>query len=597
MAFVNRATQLRLRRLIKHRQKQVEAAAEAAEKQLDSNLIGRFDRLFRVRRFTLGWLFLALLTVLCTSWQTLSLSAYYQQLQPVSGGIYNEGLTGTYTNANPIYATGTVDRAVSRLVFAGLLKYDEHNHLSGDLASSYTVDSTGKKYTVKLKPNLVWQDGQPLTAADVVFTYKLIQNPDADSPLLQSWQNISITAANKYTVVFNLPNAFTAFPYNLTTGILPEHLLRGTPAAQMRASTFNTVSPVGAGPFAWQAIQTSGGTDPAKAVSLIALKPFAQYNGGTPRLSGFVLHAYTSSDAMVAAFKNREINAMGGLSSVPGTIAKNKDVNVLSFNSTAAMMVFFKTSGGVLADAKVRQAITQGTDTQSVLKALGYPTTPVREPLLVGQLGYNPKYDQASYDPKAANATLDADGWMRGADGIRVKNGQRLTFTLYAEDTPDNQTTVRELNKYWLALGVKTSPIMQSATDFQSTLAFHTYDALLNGISIGVDPDVFPYWDSSQADPRSGSQLNFSEYKNTAADTALEAGRTRLDPALRVIKYQPFLQAWQSDAPAIGLYQPRILYVTRGPVYGLTDRTLNTDADRYNSVATWQIRTTKANIE
>jgi peptide/nickel transport system substrate-binding protein len=182
---------------------------------------------------------------------------------------------------------------------------------------------------------------------------------------------------------------------------------------------------------------------------------------------------------------------------------------------------------------------------------------------------------------------------VRGAGGIRSKGSQQLSFSFYAEDTPENDLTIKSLTKDWSALGVQVNPVLQSTTDFQSTLEFHTYDALLYGISVGADPDVFPYWDSSQADVRSASQLNFSEYKSSKADASLEAGRTRLDPALRVIKYEPFLQAWQSDAPALGLYQPRILYITRGTVYGLNNHTLNTDSDRFASVANWEILTSR----
>ena len=211
----------------------------------------------------------------------------------------------------------------------------------------------------------------------------------------------------------------------------------------------------------------------------------------------------------------------------------------------------------------------------------------------MGQLAYSAKYQQAGYNVAAANALLTSDGWVLGSNGVRSKAGEQLAFSLYTEDTPENDQVVNELVKYWDALGADVTPVTQSQTDFQSTLAFHTYDALLYGISIGVDPDVFPYWDSSQADVRSTSQLNFSEYKNTTADASLEAGRTRLNPALRVIKYEPFLQAWQADAPALGLYQPRNLYITRGPVYGLNDHTLNLDSDRYNSVANWEIHTKK----
>jgi len=593
MSLLSRTTHLRLRRVWRRRQKQVEAVTDAAEKQFDTNFIGRFDHLWHVRRFAFGWLLLAALITGCTIVQTLSLSAYYQTTRPVPGGIYNEGIVGTYSNANPIFATGSVDVAVSRLIFAGLFKYDNQNQLVGDLAQSYSVDTTGKHYVVKLRPNLTWQDGRALTARDVVFTYQLIQNPDVNSPFMQAWQNIRISAPSKLTVDFDLPNAFAAFPYSLVSGIVPQHILANVPASELRANSFNTTAPVGAGPFAWQAFQTSAISDPDKAVSLIALQPFDRYAGGAPKLNGFVLHAFGSQDQLVQAFQKRSINAMAGLNAVPASLQHAKGVNITSFPSTAAVMTFFKTTGGVLADTQVRQALVRGADTAAIMKGLGYPAKPVREPLLMGQLGYDPQYAQASYNPAAASTILSNDGWVVGADGIRTKDGQRLAFRLYAEDTPENRRTAQLLTADWRKLGVDATPVLQSLTDFQTTLEFHTYDALLYGISIGADPDVFAYWDSSQADIRSTSRLNFSEYKSTAADTSLEAGRTRLDPALRVIKYKPFLQAWQSDAPALGLYQPRYLYITRGTVYGLTDHTLNTDADRYESVANWEINTAK----
>jgi hypothetical protein len=104
---------------------------------------------------------------------------------------------------------------------------------------------------------------------------------------------------------------------------------------------------------------------------------------------------------------------------------------------------------------------------------------------------------------------------------------------------------------------------------------------------------VFVYWDSSQADIRSANRLNLSEYKSAAADTALKAGRTRLDPQLRAVKYQPFLQAWKQDAPALAMYQPRILYVTNGPVDGLTNAAISSPTDRLANVQNWQIRQAK----
>jgi peptide/nickel transport system substrate-binding protein len=533
------------------------------------------------------------LAIGCTIMQTLSLSGYYQSIRPVPGGIYNEGMVGTYSNANPLFATGSVDIAVSRLMFAGLLKYNEQNQLVGDLASSYTVDASGKQYVFHLRPGLTWQDGKPLTARDVVFTYHLIQNPDAQSPLFAAWQNIAITDPSPTTVIFDLPNAFSAFPYNLITGIVPEHILADIPAAQVRSADFNTIAPVGAGAFAWQALQVNDTTDPSKSISLIALRPFKAYAGGAPKLSGFVVHAYGTQEQLVQAFKKREVSAIAGLTGIPPELKKATDITATSFPSTAALMTFFKTSGGVLADAQVRQALVQGADTATVRGQLDYAAKPVNEPVLSGQLGHDPKFAQAPYNPAAANDILDKAGWTRNSSGMRSKDGQPLAFHLYAEDTAENQLTLQTLVANWKAIGAEVTPVLQNLTDFQTTLEFHTYDALLYGISIGADPDVYAYWDSSQADIRSINRLNFSDYRSSTADAALEAGRTRLDPALRAIKYRPFLQAWQTDAPALGLYQPRFLYITRDRVYGLNEHTLNTDADRYESVAEWQIHTAR----
>jgi peptide/nickel transport system substrate-binding protein len=105
--------------------------------------------------------------------QFRGLAKYYQTLQPVPGGLYNEGIIGTFTNANPIYAAGAADTAVSRLVFSGLFKYNNKNQLAGDLAENWNLGSDNKQYIVHLRKNVKWQDGRPFTADDVVFTYKL----------------------------------------------------------------------------------------------------------------------------------------------------------------------------------------------------------------------------------------------------------------------------------------------------------------------------------------------------------------------------------------------------------------------------------------
>jgi ABC-type transport system substrate-binding protein len=116
-------------------------------------------------------------------------------------------------------------------------------------------------------------------------------------------------------------------------------------------------------------------------------------------------------------------------------------------------------------------------------------------------------------------------------------------------------------------------------------------------VELGPDPDVFAYWDSTQANVLSPTRLNFSEYKSTTADKALEAGRTRSDPAVRAIKYKSFISAWRSDVPAIALYQPKFLYVTRGPIYNFSPEAINEAADRFNNVVNWEVREQKQTIQ
>jgi peptide/nickel transport system substrate-binding protein len=208
----------------------------------------------------------------------------------------------------------------------------------------------------------------------------------------------------------------------------------------------------------------------------------------------------------------------------------------------------------------------------------------------VGHPGYAKEFDQPPYNTTAAMTALEQAGWVKGKNGIRVKNSVPLNIIVVAEETPDNQLILSKIKEQWKAIGVDMQAALQQTTDFQSSVETHAYSALLYTISIGPDPDVYAYWSSTQADPRSSNRLNFSEYKSTVADTALEGGRTRQDPTVRALKYKPFLKAWQEDAPAIALYQPKILYISRGFVQGLDEHSINTDADRYYSVTNWAVK-------
>jgi peptide/nickel transport system substrate-binding protein len=226
---------------------------------------------------------------------------------------------------------------------------------------------------------------------------------------------------------------------------------------------------------------------------------------------------------------------------------------------------------------------------------LDYPAKTARAPLLSEHVGYNKQLVQLPYDPARANALLDQAGWTERKEGIRAKGGVPLAFKLYSQSSGEYAAVAQKLQAQWRAVGVDVEVMLQDNSDLQTTVSQHAYDALLYGISLGTDPDVFPYWHSSQADARLTSRLNFSEYKSTPADKSLEAGRSRSDPTLRAIKYKPFLESWRQDAPAIALYQPRFLYIVRGQIFHFNPVAVNVPADRYSNVHNWMIREARVN--
>src|ERR1035441_4352304 len=138
-----RLIRLKFHRRIRRSQKQVEEMGTEAERQIERHFFDRFGHLLPVRRFIIGWVGLAVLLIGSVLAENLALNTYYQTLRTIPGGIYNEGVPGRFTNANPIYATSEADTTVSRLVFASLFTAGDKGMLQPELASSYSVNSIG----------------------------------------------------------------------------------------------------------------------------------------------------------------------------------------------------------------------------------------------------------------------------------------------------------------------------------------------------------------------------------------------------------------------------------------------------------------------
>ncbi len=544
-------------------------------------IIRRIKNLKEVRRTAAFWVGCAALLIVSGIIQINAGRPLYSHIGAREGGSYVEGMVGQVDTMNPIFVTNAAERSVSKLLFASLLTVDKTGAFSGQLAQSWSIDETGKIYTITLKPNLKWSDGAALTSRDIVYTIQTIQNPATRSPYASAWQEVVATAVDDRTITIALPSEYAPFLSSLTVGILPEHLLASVQPGRLRNTSFNMQPLVGSGPFSFRSL-TTGRSQLASQDANMSRND--SYIGGAPKLERFTLKVYKDNDLLTKALKEREI--MAALD-IPHdqlqAFAGDTSLKQAELKPFSGVYAFFKQSAPPLDDVKVRQALLQAVDRPALVKSLG-GVDGLDGPLLPGQLGYDAAAKQAPYDAAKAAALLEEAGWKL-QNGVRTKDGRPLRLNLVSIASGDYSEVVQTLQKAWMKLGVQIESDLVRKEEFQSTVVSpHSYDVLVYELSLGRDSDTFAYWHSSQAEPR---RLNLSEYKSSLADEALNSGRIRNDPALRAIKYKAFTASWLADTPAIALYRPHISYVSLAKTQSVDSREVGDVVERLSDVNLW----------
>jgi peptide/nickel transport system substrate-binding protein len=579
------------KRIFRSRRRQVNDMTDTATSHIDRHIFRRMNNFADVGRFMVAWLMLVVILIGGVAYQSRGLAKYYLSNQGIDGGVLSEGMIGSYTTPSPLFAVSTVDLTVSRLLFSSILTYDDHGALVNDLADSVARSDDGLNYSVKLKQGVMWHDGQKFTAKDVVYTYKAIQNIDTKSPYNVSWQGVIISQVDDYTVSFVLPSPLNSFPLSLTNGIVPEHVLSKLSFADLRGSEFNS-RPVGTGSFKFSRVVRIDDIQSISKRQRIEMVKNDKYFRGSPKIDAYLLFALKDEADIKEQLRTRQIDA-AVLGSNPDSGDLESKYIVTNIPLLAGTYLFFNNQKPPFNTPEFRQALLAGTNTDMLRSKLGYPVQKVESPLLSAQSGYDINYLQNPYNLDAANTALDTQGWLRDpADGnYRKKDGRMLELTLSTLEGSDFAVIASSLQDDWAkGMGIKLNISTKSSADIQPLVLQHAYDMVLYGISVGIDPDVYAYWHSSQA---VADRFNMSLYKSDAADRSLESGRTRPDIGLRAAKYKPFLDAWKKDAPAIGLYQPPVFYISRSKVYGFDPARLNSSSDRFYNVQNWQVSSGK----
>ena len=549
----------------------------------------RLDRLSSVRRNVSGWIILVMLMIGVSAAQWAASKDAYMITTYTSGGSYSDGVLGPLETLNPIFAKTSAERSAAKLLFAGLYKYDTTGNIKSDLAESMTVNQKETEYIVKLRKDLRWSDGKNITAADVVFTLKLLASPETRAEI-SGWQSIKFEKIDELTVKFILPSSYAPFVHALTFPVLPEHVLRGVRPSELREHPFGK-SPVTSGPFAFRMLQNVTSDGSKKILYTVAND---NYYGGTPKLERFQLYVYPSQNDIVKSLRTREITG------TPELVYNNQSDEIKNTYSSEphtinnGVYALFNSTSQYLQSKSVRQALALSVNVSELRKLLSSETEEMNGPVLNNFL--DEKVKPKGYSVKKAKGILDAAGW-KVVGGVRQKDNQKLTLNIVAPKNENYEKLAKRLAEIWqkelnIATDVKIVDVNDvSQSILQNVLLPRNFDVLIYELAMGGDPDVYAYWHSSQA---TSGGLNFSNYNNAVADDALASGRSKLSKRQRMDRYGKFTSIWQQDIPAIALYQTKIDYIHLNSAKALAeDASLVSAVDRYTDVTYWSVNKTQ----
>lgn len=548
----------------------LKASAEGKE-HIKENFIQRLSHIRNIRLLVLEWSLLVIALILIAVAQAFWFGESYAVDTYVDGGSYIEGTLGRVNSMNPLFATTSSEKVLSKLMFATLVADDFSGHPGPQLASSVRHSDDGKTWQIHLRDNLVWSDGEPITNGDVFFTIGLIQNPAVSTIFTANLENVKVSENENGDIVFDLPSAYADFISALAIPIVPEHVLKDAPLKTLVESSFSK-TPVTSGAFVFNATQA---TDEDEKVVYLNANP--NYYLGRPMINSFAVHTYETKDDIVDALNINEITATAELDGedMQGITTTNYQKRLTEIDS--GVFAFLNNSRTILANADMRRAIRQGLNL-SEIRSAAPDTTPLDFPILKSQIVLENYPSIPSGDETGARETIK-----------ELSNGETLHLEIATVDSGDLPAVAEKLAENLRALGIEcsVSAYAESQEFVANIVSRRNYDILVYSVELGSDPDPLAYYHSSQA---KAAGLNLSNYRNSLVDDLLIGARGTMDETLRARKYEKFLEYWATDVPAIGLYQSNMTYI-----YNKNVRTYNesnvlvTVFDRFEDVTEWGV--------
>jgi peptide/nickel transport system substrate-binding protein len=585
------------------------------------------------------WLRLAVL-VLVASLLFLGVKFYrdHLELSPIAGGSYSEGLVGYPKYINPLYNYNRdVDSDLSALLFSSLFKHDDQGKLTPDLAEKWEMGEDAKSYTITLRDNVRFHNGDKLLADDVVFTFEAIKNPDYNSPWRQMFLGAEIEKIDDRTVKFSLGESYAPFLELLTFGILPQNLWNAINPETADLADLN-LKPVGSGPYKFKSLVKNKSGE-IKEYDLEANDDYFQKK---PYINKLTFKFYPNTPEAVSALNNNSVDGLSYLSheNQADVLAKNS-MNFYKLKMPRLTALFFNKKANLyLSDKTIRTALALALDKNKIVnETLNGDAQVIDGPILPDNFAYNPNLKKYDYNLGAAEKLLDESGWQKvtlsseeaaratsitaeeaGKDsnlslqrdiaayasstGLEIAGNWRvktpkakgasrqyLFISLTIVDSVDNLKVADEIKQAWGALGVKIDiksvPSSQAESDVVKS---RNFEILLFSQVLGSDPDVYSFWHSSQAGE---GGPNLADYRNKDVDALLEGARLTTDQAQRIAKYQKFQEIVTDELPAIFLYSAYYNYPQNKQIKGFNKQIIVDPSDRFSGITYWYEKTKK----
>jgi peptide/nickel transport system substrate-binding protein len=368
------------------------------------------------------------------------------------------GDLGDVSTLNPAFNSDLILAWMSELTMAFLIRYDHENKPIPELATQVPsaanggISADGKTITYHLRKGVKWSDGAPFDADDVVFSTRVVLDPKTNVVSRDGWdQIVRIDEPDKYTVVYHLKAPYSPFAatYFSTGGsnpaIMPKHLLAST--RDINKDPYNAL-PVGIGPFKYTAW---------KRGDRVVMVANPNYWRGLPKLTQIEYRIVPNRDTVLSELQTGDLDlwpiAAGAY--FPRLKAR-QNLTVLRQASYGFNHIDFNLTRPALRDPAVRTALRLAIDRRLLREKVSHGIGIMQDGVLSpASPFFDPKIAFVEYDPAKANAVLDAAGWKRGPDGIRGKNGLRLTLELVSNSgSPDTDTRIELIRAFWKKIGV-----------------------------------------------------------------------------------------------------------------------------------------------